>query len=65
MDQTVQVNQNWFVVYSIAFLFGIVWTIIGESDVKLVYITLSFILFLRAGVILEKSSIEANSHDGH
>ncbi|RLA72940.1 MAG: hypothetical protein DRG24_01555 [Epsilonproteobacteria bacterium] len=59
MNHTVQVNKNWFTVYSIAFLFGIIWTMIGESDVRLVYITLSFILFLRAGVILEKSSIEA------
>ena len=65
MNNNVQVNKNWFTVYGIAFLFGIIWTMIGESDVKLIYITLSFIYFLRAGIILEKSSIEASDHGGH
>ncbi len=65
MNQTVQINKNWFVVYSIAFLFGIIWAITGESDVKVVYITLSFVLFLRSGIILEKSVIEADAHHGH
>ena len=65
MNQAVQVNKNWFVGYSIAFLFGIIWAIIGESDVKLIYITVAFIYFLRSGITLEMSSIEQNSHDEH
>lgn len=49
-------HRTWFVIYSVALIFGIVWAIIGESDMKIAFITLAFALFLRSGVLLEAST---------
>ncbi len=49
-------NRSWFIAYSVALFFGIVWAILGESDMKLVFITAAFILFLRSGIKTEMSA---------
>ena len=65
MRQEVQTNKNWFIGYGVAFLFGIIWAVVGDSDVKLLYIFIAFVLFLRSGILLEQSMIEQESHGGH
>ena len=49
-------NRSWFIAMSVALVFGIVWSILGESSMKIVFITVAFILFLRAGVKTEMSA---------
>jgi hypothetical protein len=53
-------NRSWFIGYSVALVFGIIWAILGESDMKLVFITVAFILFLRSGVKTEMSARALN-----
>ncbi len=42
---------------SLALVFGIVWLVVGDSNVKLIYVTLAFAAFLHALVTSEKSGI--------
>ena len=53
-----------FVLSSIAFAFSVVWTIVGDSDVKIIAITLTFMMFIMTGVNMEKSAIKHSGH-GH
>lgn len=54
-----QKDKNWFVIYSVMLLFGIVWAIIGETDAKLPFVTLAFGLFLYSGVKMELNALHA------
>ena len=65
MAQSSQADKNWFVIYSIAFIFGIIWVFTGESDAKIVYIAIAFVMFLRAGITLEMNERARNSHGAH
>jgi len=56
-------DRSWFIVFSIALVFGIVWTIVGESSTKLIYITVAFALFLNAMINMEMTSRKL--HAGH
>jgi hypothetical protein len=56
-------NRSWFVIFSAALVFGIVWTIIGENDMKIAFIAVAFALFLRSGILLEMSARKL--HAGH
>lgn len=49
-------NRSWFIVFSVALVFSIVWTLVGESSMKLVFTAAAFILFLRYGVKTEMSA---------
>ena len=51
-----------FIVFGIVMLLSIVWTVLGESNLKIVFITLAFIGFLRAGVNLEMSARKLDPH---
>ena len=58
-------DRSWFIVYTVAFIFGIVWTLLGDSNVKLVFITAAFMCFLRAGIDMEMSARALHGGDSH
>lgn len=49
-------NRSWFIAFSVALVFGIVWAMVGESSTKVAFVTAAFILFLRSGVKMEMSA---------
>lgn len=55
-------HRSWFIAFSVAFAFGIVWTLVGESSMKLLFISVAFLFFLRAGILTEMSAIELDTH---
>jgi len=55
-------NRSWFIVFSVAFVFGIVWTIVGDSNMKIAFISIAFLFFLRYGVLTEASARELTPH---
>ncbi len=55
-------DQNWFFGLSFAMVFALVWVIIGESDVKMLFAAITFVLFLRAGVNYETTSRALSDH---
>ena len=54
-----QTDKNWFIIYSVMFVFGLVWALIGETDAKLPFVTLAFGLFLYSGVKMELNALHA------
>ena len=59
-------DRNWFIIFSVALVFGIVWSMIGDSGLKLVYVTIAFALFLHSGVTMELNAHHAaHAHDDH
>ena len=50
-------DKMMFVLSSIAFIFGIVWVVLGDSNIKLVYAPLAFAFFLHSMISAEKSGI--------
>ena len=55
-------NRSWFIAFSVAFAFGIIWTLIGDNSMKLLFVSVAFLLFLRSGILTEMSAIELDSH---
>ena len=55
-------ERSWFIVYSVAFVFGIIWTALGEGEMKIVFVTLTFILFLNAMIKMEMSARALEEH---
>lgn len=49
---------------SVALIFCLIWVFIGEADIKILAVTVSFIYFLKAGIDTEMCSIAAHG-DGH
>jgi len=61
-----QRDRNWFVIFSAALVFGIVWTILGENAYKLVFTVIAFGLFIHSGVTMELHAHHAeHEHEGH
>jgi len=61
-----QRNRTWFIIFSAAFAFGIVWTMLGESMGKVIYTTIAFALFLHSGVTMDIYAHHAEHEaDGH
>ena len=58
-------DRSWFIVCVVAFIFGVIWTILGESDLKIIFITAAFTCFLRAGINMEMSARALHEGDGH
>jgi len=48
-----------FIISSVAFLFCLIWALVGEADIKIVAVTLTFSCFLFNGIKLEQSAISA------
>jgi len=61
-----QRDRNWFIIFSVAFAFGIVWTLLGDSAAKLAYTVIAFALFIHSGVTMEIHAHHAeHDQDGH
>lgn len=54
-----QIDKNWFVIYSVMLVFGLVWTMVGESNMKIVFVTVAFGLFLYSGIKMELNALHA------
>jgi len=59
------IERSWFIVFSVAFIFGLIWTILGESDWKIVFVTVAFIFFVNAGIKMEMSARLLADPHGH
>ncbi|MHC3994091.1 hypothetical protein ACXWTF_04635 [Thiomicrolovo sp. ZZH C-3] len=61
-----QRDRNWFVIFSVAFVFGILWTLMGDTAGKLVYTVIAFALFIHSGITMELHAHHAeHDQDGH
>jgi len=61
-----QRDRNWFVIFSVALVFGIVWSLLGDTPGKLLYTVIAFALFLHSGVTMELHAHHAeHDQDGH
>jgi hypothetical protein len=56
-------DKNWFIVASVAFIFGIVWALVGDEASKVFYAAGSFAFFLYTGISMELNAIA--SHKAH
>lgn len=54
-----QIDKNWFVIYSVMLVFGLVWAMIGDSNMKIVFVTAAFGLFLYSGIKMELNALHA------
>ena len=59
-DQDLNNNITKFVISSVAFAFCLVWALIGEADIKIVAVGITFMYFLKYGIEVEMSAIAAN-----
>ena len=48
---------------SVALIFCLVWALVGESDIKIIAVSIAFMYFLKAGIDMEMSSRAL--HDAH
>lgn len=61
-----QRDRNWFIIFSVALLFGIVWLILGENVMKVFYTVIAFGMFLHSGITMEIRAHHAeHDHDGN
>lgn len=61
-----QRDRNWFIIFSVALVFGIIWTMLGDNAAKLVYTVIAFALFIHSGITMELNAHHAeHEHDGH
>ena len=56
-------NKTKFAIASVALAFCLVWALIGESNIKIIAVAISFICFLKAGIETEMSARAL--HGGH
>ena len=60
-----KVKLNCFVLFSVTMAFAIVWSILGESAMKIAFSAVAFALFLMSAVELEMSSRTLHGVDAH
>lgn len=51
-------NKIKFTISSVALVFCLVWALIGESDIKIVAVSIAFMCFLQHGINMEMSARE-------
>lgn len=49
-------NKMKFTISSVALAFCLVWALIGESDIKIIAVTIAFMYFLQYGIATEVSA---------
>ena len=54
-------NKIKFTLSTVAFGFCLIWALIGEADIKIIAVSISFMCFLKYGIATEMSAI---SNDG-
>ncbi len=64
MTQNKELIQNkvHFVLSSVALVFCLIWVLVGESDIKIIAIAISFIYFLKSGIDTEMSARALDTH---
>jgi hypothetical protein len=62
-EHAYRVALNWFVVFSVTMVFGVIWTILGDSHMKIFFVGAAFALFIKSAVEFEMSSREL--HGAH
>jgi len=55
-------NKTHFAIAGVAFLFCLVWAVVGESDMKIVAVSISFMYFLKSGIDMEMSARALEAH---
>jgi len=55
-------NKTGFALSSVALLFCLVWALVGEADIKILAVSISFMYFLKYGIATEMSAKDLNSH---
>ena len=55
-------NKTHLAVSGVALMFCLVWALVGESDVKVIAIAISFIYFLKSGIDTEVSARALETH---
>lgn len=48
-----QHTLGWFIIFSAALAFGIVWTYLGESIAKMLFTTIAFTFFIHSGISMD------------
>ncbi len=59
-----QIDKNWFIIFSVMLVFGLVWAAVGESHIKIVFVTIAFGLFLYSGIKMEQNARNAAHAEG-
>lgn len=52
-------DKNWFIIFSVIFVFGLVWAIVGDEWIKVAFATLSFALFIYSGIKMELNALHS------
>lgn len=52
-------DKNWFMIFSVMFVFGLVWAIVGDEWAKVAFATLSFALFIYSGIKMELNALHS------
>ena len=61
-----QRDRNWFIIFSAALVFGLVWSVIGENTFKIIYTVIAFAFFIHPGVTMELHAHHTeHDHDGN
>ena len=55
-------NKVHLVLSSVALAFCLVWALVGESDIKIIAVTIAFIYFLKSGIETEISARALEAH---
>ena len=51
-------NKTKFAISGVALIFCLVWALVGESDIKIVAVSIAFMFFLQYGIATEMSARE-------
>ncbi len=55
-------NKTHLAISSVALLFCLVWALVGEADIKIVAVAITFIYFLKSGIETEMSARALEAH---
>jgi len=56
-------NKSRLAISAAALLFCLVWALVGEADIKIIAVSISFMFFIKYGIDTEMSSLD--SGDSH
>ena len=54
-----QKDKNWFIIFSVMFVFGLIWAIVGDEWTKVLFVTISFALFIYSGITMELNALHS------
>lgn len=62
-ENELSIDNTALTLSSVALVFCIIWALVGESDMKIIAVSIAFMFFLKAGIDMEISSRAL--HDEH